>query len=182
MAYVPNWEQAAEAIVRILPKPLSQHRCELLPRILEEWGSTDLPHHLARESRVIIRKRIEMLKKVKSSAHQLSDALKKLDTRDQTTLLMQMTIAEGKSILDVSPAQFSDQQARLSQEIDYLEMLGAIRPTELLEVSRGQPRNIIAYKVLQDAAAIFEWLTETQATREVDRTDGTETRTYLKIV
>jgi len=106
MAYVPDWEQVAEALVRILPKPPSQRRCELLPRILQEWGRTDLRQHLSRESRAIIRKRINRLEKVKSSAHQLSDALKRFDKRDQTTLLMQMTIAEGKSFWDVSQPSF----------------------------------------------------------------------------
>jgi hypothetical protein len=83
MAYVPDWKQVAEELVRILPKPLAPHRCELLPRILNEWARTDLRQHLSRESPAIIRKRIKRLEKVKSSAQQLSDALKKLDKRDQ---------------------------------------------------------------------------------------------------
>jgi hypothetical protein len=92
---------------------------------------------------------------------------------------MQTTIAEGKSYLDVSPAEFSDQQARLSQEVDYLAKLGAITPKKSLQLSRGRPRNTIAYKVLLDAAAIFEWLTDIHATREVDRIEGTETGSFF---
>jgi hypothetical protein len=180
MAYVPDWKQVAEALERDLPKPLSRHRCELLPRILQEWGRTDLHEHRSRESRAIIRKRIERLEKVKLSARQLLNALKKLDKRDQTTLLMKMTIAEGKSFWSPSPTEFSDQQARLRQELDYLAKLGAITPEEFFQISRGQPRNIAAYKVLQDAAAIFEWLTDTEATREVDRDEGTETGPFFQ--
>jgi hypothetical protein len=180
MAHGPDWEQVAEALVGILPKPLPQHRCQLLPRILQEWSRTDLREHMSRESRAIIRERINRLEKVKASARQLSDALNKLDKRDQTTILAQMIIAEGKRFWDVSPTEFSDRQARLRQEVDYLAKLGAIKPKQFWQLSSGRPRNIAAYKVLQDAAAMFEWLTDTAATREVDRMEGTETSPFFQ--
>jgi hypothetical protein len=93
---------------------------------------------------------------------------------------MLMTIAKGKSFFDVSPTEFSDQQARLSQEVDYLAKLGAITPKKFLQQSRGRPRKIAEYKVLQDAAAIFEWLTDTKATRVVDRIEGIDIGLFFR--
>jgi hypothetical protein len=179
MAYAPDWKQVAEALVRILPKPLPQHRRELLPRILEEWGRGDLREHLSRESRAMIRERINRLEKVKASARQLSDALDKLDECDQTTILIEMIIAEGKRFNDVSRNEFSLRQARLSQAFDYLGKLRAIAPKEYWQSSPGRPRNIAAYLVLQDIAAIFEWLTHTRATRAVDRIEAIETGPFF---
>jgi hypothetical protein len=182
MAYVPDWKRVAEALVRILPKPLSQHRRELLPRILQEWDHTDLRQHLSRESRAIIRKRINRLEEVKANARRLSDALNKCDQRDQTAILAQMLIAERKRIWDVSRTEFSDRRARLTEEVDYLAKLTAITPKESWQLSRGRPRNIATYQVLQDAAAMFEWLTDTDATREVDRMEGTESGPFFQFV
>ncbi|HMF24220.1 MAG TPA: hypothetical protein VKG24_19165 [Pseudolabrys sp.] len=163
-----------------MPKPLPQHRRELLPRILQEWGRIDLRQHLSMASPAIIRKRINRLEKIKASACQLSDALNKLDKRDQTSILWQMIIAEGKRFDDVSRTEFSDRQARLSEVVDYLAKLGAIKPKEYWHPRRGHPRNIPAYQVLKDAAAIFEWLTGTTATREVDRSKGIETGPFFR--
>lgn len=41
-------------------------------------------------------------------------------------------------------------------------------PSKFWKQGRGQPRNLAAYLVLQDAAAIFEWLTDLKAARGVD--------------
>ena len=38
----------------------------------------------------------------------------------------------------------------------------------------GQPRNMVAYLVLLDIAAIFSWLTRLEPNREVDRMTGDE--------
>jgi hypothetical protein len=94
--------------------------------------------------------------------------------------LAQIIIAEGKRFWEISPTEFSDRQARLRQEVDYIAKLGAITPKQFWQISRGRPRNIAAYKVLQDAAAMFEWLTDTTATREVDRFEGTETGPFFE--
>jgi len=40
---------------------------------------------------------------------------------------------------------------------------------------KGQPRNVRAYLVMLDLAAIFEWLTDRKATRQVDRITNDET-------
>jgi hypothetical protein len=180
MTSEPDWKQVAEELERILPKPLPQHRRELLPRILQEWGRIDLRQHLSMASPAIIRKRINSLEKIKASACQLSDALNKLDKRDQTSILLQMIIAEGKRFDDVSRSEFSDRQARLTEVVDYLAKLGAIKPKEYWRARRGHPRNIAALLVLLDAAAIFEWLTGIMATREIDRFKRIDTGPFFR--
>jgi hypothetical protein len=179
MGHLPDWKQVAEELKHAFQNPLPQKRCELLPRILEEWGRTDLRRHLSRESREIIRERIKRLKRVKACAGRLSDALNEIDKLDQTNILAQMVYAEGRRLENVSRTEFSDRQARLSQEGDYLAKLGAIDLPKHWHGSRGHPRNIPAYQVLQDAAAIFEWLTDTKATRVVDRGEGIETGPFF---
>jgi hypothetical protein len=180
MGSLPDWKQVAEALERTFRKPPPQQRKELLPRILEEWGRTDLRRHLSRESRAIIRERIKRLEKIKSRARQLSDLLNEIDKMDQRNILAQMIIAEGRRPENVSRTEFSDRTARLSQEVDYLAKLGGIKLPKHWLVSRGHPPNIAAYQVLQDAAAIFEWLTDTRATRVVDRIKETETGPFFR--
>jgi hypothetical protein len=43
---------------------------------------------------------------------------------------------------------------------------------------RGQPRNLLTYLILEDAAAIFEWYTETKATRQVNRVTSEDTGSF----
>jgi hypothetical protein len=173
-----DWERVAEALERTLKKPPRQRR-KLLPRILQEWGRTDLRQHLSRDPPAIIRERINKIEKVKASACQLSNALKEIDKPGQRAILWQMIIAEGKRPENVSRTEYSDRQAQLRQLADYLAKLSAINP-KYRTVSRGQPRNIAAYQVLQDAAAIFEWLTDTRATREVDRIEAIDTGPFFR--
>ena len=42
MAKLSKWEQSAEALRGVLPKPLCTRRCELLPQVLEEWERSSL--------------------------------------------------------------------------------------------------------------------------------------------
>jgi hypothetical protein len=45
---------------------------------------------------------------------------------------------------------------------------------------RGQPRNAVAYFIMQDAAAMFEWVTGKKATRAINFDTGTETSPFHK--
>src|SRR5262249_31401370 len=75
-----------------------------------------------------------------------------------------------------SREKVTEMEERLIQESDFLNNLAAAT-TKLMEKkppSRGSP-NIRAYLVMMDLAAIFEWLTERKATRQVDRIHRKET-------
>ena len=82
--------------------------------------------------------------------------------------------------VDISRADFTARSARLDQEPDFLAKLGAIKPQQLWKFGPGQPPNLRAYLVLQDAAAIFEWLTGTKAAREVDRVEGADAGPFFQ--
>jgi hypothetical protein len=69
---------------------------------------------------------------------------------------------------------------KLIEHRDFLNRLKAAAESleKRLKRGRGQPRNIVAYVVLLDLAAIFEWLTGVKARREVDRIEGIETGAF----
>jgi hypothetical protein len=68
----------------------------------------------------------------------------------------------------------------LNEETDFLSKLSAIAPEKLWKSGPGQPRNLRAHLVLQDAAAIFEWLTGMKAARGVDRIGAFETGPFFR--
>jgi hypothetical protein len=175
MAYL--W--LTEALLCDLPKPLCTRRCELLPRVLQEWDRTTLREHLSRGSRAKIRERIKKLDSVTELARLLREALEKLDDVERSVIVLQMIKAEP-STEEVRREEYDYRMARLFLLSEYLAKLGGVHPREIWKPQRGQPPNITAYLVLQDAAAIFEWLMGMMATREVDRDDGSETGSFFR--
>jgi hypothetical protein len=132
---------------------------------------------LSRESQSIKGDQINKLEVVRECARRLQEALKAIGDNGRTALLAQMTSGSGS--LDKGRSEFKAIAARLEQESDFLEKLVAIDPREFWKPKRGRPRNLPAYFVLQDAAALFEWLSGIMATREVSRDDGTETGPFF---
>jgi hypothetical protein len=179
MADLSDWERCAEALQCVLPKPLCERRCKLLQQVLHEWASTALEEHLSSEPRAKIRQRIKKLDTVTRLARQLQKALNKLERGDRSAIVLQMIQAE-RGTEEVSWKELVYRIARLEWLGEYLANVGAVQTTEIWKLGPGQPPNIAAYLVLQDAAAIFEWLTGVQATRQVDRDNGTETGPFFQ--
>jgi hypothetical protein len=73
---------------------------------------------------------------------------------------------------------------RLKDEDDFLRKLAAATARLIDELDESlsgrRPRNIPAYLVMLDLAAIFEWLTHRKAARGVDRIDHTETGPFWR--
>ena len=181
MACVPDWERLSEALECVLPKPLCTRRCKLLPRFFGIGAALICGSICRGNSRATTRKRIRKLEIVKKRAHKLFEALTKLDKDDRTAILVQMIIAEGRREEDVSRSDFADRTARLNQKSDFLAKLGAIAPKKFWKVEgSGRPPNLVAYLVLQDTAAIFEWLAGTKAARGVHRITGSETGPFFR--
>ena len=177
MRSVSDWYPLSDELRRVLPEPVCLQRCALLPLILDDWVRSDLPDHLSRESQSIKGDQINKLEVVRECARRLQEALKAIGDNGRTALLAQMTSGSGS--LDKGRSEFKAIAARLEQESDFLEKLVAIDPREFWKPKRGRPRNLPAYFVLQDAAALFEWLSGIMATREVSRDDGTETGPFF---
>jgi hypothetical protein len=74
----------------------------------------------------------------------------------------------------LSKTEYARQRERLAEVTKYIADLGTIAPEVFWPLKGPRPPTITAYLVLQDAAAIFYWLTETMPTREVDRANGSE--------
>jgi hypothetical protein len=175
-------DELMTAVTNSLPKRLCNRRLELLPRILQEWSRTDLPKLLSMELGAITLERIKKLENVKKSARQLLDALEQVGKPDRRRILVLMAVvAERRRWEDLSRAEWTSRTTRLDEEHNFLAKLSAIAPRASFKArQRGQPPNYRAYLFLQDAAAIFEWVTCTEATREVSRDDGTEISPFFR--
>src|SRR5262245_19538384 len=172
-------ERAIEQIRASLPKGIDQRRLDLLPQVLNEWSRTDLREHLSREARATSRKRYAQLTKVGKCATHLRQAFEALDLRGWVWIAQEIGREEGSPPFPftVSRERHAEMEERRRQEHDFLRKLAAATQTLIEEDKRGrgQPRNIRAYLVMLDLAAIFELLTDRKAARGVDRTDHTET-------
>jgi hypothetical protein len=170
-------ERAVEQIRASLPKGIDQRRLDLLPRVLNEWSRTDLREHLSRESRATVRERYDQLSKIGTRANDLWQALEAIDQRGKSWIAQEIGREEGTPL--VSRERVAEMKERLKDEDDFLRKLAAATARLIDELdeslSRRRPRNIRAYLVMMDVAAIFEWLTDRKATREVNRDDHKET-------
>jgi hypothetical protein len=173
-------EDAVERIKASLPVGSDQRRLDLLPLILAEWAVHHLPEHLSRESSATVRKRFASLLKVGKRANELRQAIDATDQRGRAWIAVEMAREQG-NLSDLE--KVAEIEERLIQQSDFLNNLAAAT-TKLMEKkppSRGS-RNIRAYLVMMDLAAIFEWLTDRKATREVDRICGKETGPFWDFV
>jgi hypothetical protein len=172
-------ERAVEQIRASLPTGIDQRRLDLLPLVLNEWSPT-VREHLSRETREISRKRYAQLTKVGKCASHLQQAFKALDQRGWAWIAQEIGREEGS--LSVSPERLAETKERLRQEDEFLKNIEAATRKLLEEDKRGpgQPPNIRAYLVMLDIAAIFEWLTDRNASREVDRSEGKETGQFWR--
>lgn len=172
-------ERAVEQIRASLPKGIDERRLNLL---LDEWSRTDLREHLSRDTPAATRKRFAQLTKVGKCATHLRQALEALDQRGWAWTAQEMGREDGRPLFSVSHERVAEMKERLKQGYEFLKMIEAASLKLLEEDARGpgQPRNIRAYLVMKDLAAIFEWLTGRKAARGVDRTDHTETGPFFR--
>ncbi len=166
-------DETIAEIEKALDLKLSSTRCELLKSILLEWGRTDLVEHLSREPRPILKQRIDRLDQVRKHARELLKALSALEAEDFDGLLWR-----GRH---VSRTEYDCELERLVEVARYIADLRTIEPEVFWPLKGPRAATITAYLVLQDAAAIFYWLTETMPTREVDRANGSEIGPFFQI-
>jgi hypothetical protein len=170
-------------IAQSLPTPRSARHRELLPLVLREW-EPELQEHLSRESAETIRVRVEGLESIKKKASQLSKALDAIDEHGRLSIVAEM-VDERWRLESVTPrgfnaraGDFDDQNKRLKETRDYLAQLAAISPKK--NTGPGRRRNLLAYLVLQDAAAIYEWFSGKKAARGVNRKDRKESGPFFR--
>jgi len=180
-------ERAIDQILASLPPGIDQRRLDLLPSLLNHWSVTDLREHLSREGPPILRRRYNQLTRIENCANNLREALGALDQCGRSWIALEMareggdrfSIVGGETLRQMQERhrleseKLAEIDERLRLEDDFLLKLGTAtqRLVEQDKQGPGQPRNVCAYLVMMDLAAIFEWLTGSEATRVVDRID-----------
>ena len=155
-----------DLITQSLPLGIAEKRLQLLPKILQEWSSIELPRHLSLESLKIIRERRKKVEVFEKYARALLQAFDALD--DAGLRRIAYRIATNETPI-VTQTEFTTAKQELDALHDFLTRLASVEPHASQKSKGGRQRNYIAYVVILDIAAIFEWITKTEATREVDR-------------
>jgi hypothetical protein len=174
-------EEDFQRVVQALPEDIDQGRAALLPSIIKEWNANILPEYSWSKPPANIKDRVRRTKSVGVKAEQLLKALKALDGRDRFAIAFAIAKSEERKFSAMSKAEHELLLRRISDEIAFLRILRQAA-LQAWKRKRGGPRNITAYLFLQDAAALFEWLTDKKATRGVDRIDNSETGPFWRVV
>jgi hypothetical protein len=163
-----------------LPEPVCERRRQLLPHVLREWGQTDHAKLLLRlsEPRQTQRDRIQK----KEDATQLAcELLKAFDCLESAWLEAKVFRAEGRTLEEISRAEWADMRRRLDKVRDFLAKIAS--PEEATEsFSRGRPKKYLEYLVLKDLAAIFLWYTGDNPARAIDSLSGKESSRFYRFV
>jgi hypothetical protein len=166
-------EREIQLILKALPEGISSRKRESLPKILIEWSVNDLQTSLLRVDRAVATKRAKGMEAIAKHARELSGALDEFkDYAGDSWLLYELS--KRISFMGFQD-EVSGQRQKLEDQRKFLGDLESVASDLAGSFKRetNQRRNIPAYRVMLDIAAIFEWLTNTKATRRVER--GTDT-------
>ncbi|MSP75909.1 MAG: hypothetical protein EXR12_07210 [Rhodospirillaceae bacterium] len=169
-------------IVAALPQGANYGREEKLGYILRDWGRNDLPDHLSRATLPSKwAKSSKALTKVEKLAKELRGAIQELDEYSHTRMKLAIASGDPHKLLSIGRDEKVQVQHRFDEGLKFLNAISNLAS----DAKRGHPRNIAAYLVVLDAAAIYEWSTGRKATRNVDRVTNKETgpfRSFLEAV
>jgi hypothetical protein len=166
------------SIVKALSVETNLHRRDLLPEVLREWAKADLREHAHLDaSGASAPDQGVRCKRVARSAKELQNAIDAIEADDPGLIAFALGHADGSIPMRERDAHFA---RKLIEHRDFLNRLQAAGQSLSNQLKRGpgHPRNVLAYLVLRDIAAIFEWLTGLQARREVDRARSCETGAF----
>ena len=163
-----------------LPPSTDPERIELLPALLREWARAYLPEHFAGIPLPVLARQRRRLEKVAKRATALIASLDELEGLDRWELVDRLGIVEGLGTL---MADYNEYRIENKRRVDEWRSLTAAIAAAAVEQAwkpgRGQPRNILAQLVLQDLAALFEYVTGVTARRGVDRRTREESGPFL---
>jgi hypothetical protein len=166
-------------IGRSLDVEANSHRLCLLPQVLREWVEVDLMEHATREEfRASAPQRADRYQKVARRSKELLNAIDAVIEADDLGLIaVELGRADESIPMREKYGHFNQ---KLVDHRDFLNHLQAAVESLQNRLKRGpgQPRNMVAYLVLLDLAAIFRWVTGIQPRREVDRIEGDDTGAF----
>jgi hypothetical protein len=156
-------------ITASLPDLIDQRRLDLLPRILRDWGCTDLPMHIRQKPEPLEKRRegFQRLASVEKRAKLLNEALAAIDHADTLDIILKLACLLEGFPQGLTGANICGAQRELESAYEWLPRLEAAARDACLPYApqRGPARNDVPYLVLLDLAAIFEWLTGQKAPR-----------------
>lgn len=159
MANAPEFtDDDIELVLKSLPSGVSRRRQKLLPKILREWGQTELRSHLSLEPLAVTRKRRKKVQAVDEPASDLLRALDALDEIEWNVIVDRIVRHEWSNSAE---AKFPKVKQQLGMVHNFLSRLNSAGPSQTRKLPA---RNFAAYFVLMDIAGIFEWLTDMEAT------------------
>ena len=130
-------------------------RLKKLPRILREWSASickDICCCLFRATRHV------RTQPLSQSLHKNYWRRSTNWTRSNGSTVKLHLIRDGRRIEDISRLEFQNANEILHATMSVLAKLSLLRPPKHWKRGPGQPRKIVGYLILQDAAVMFEWL------------------------
>jgi hypothetical protein len=152
-----------------LPDSVISPRLQLLQQVLNSWRIHDLRDAFCRPDPELVTEHVKAWKKINAHTQDLLGALDVLDQKEGTlTLLQQLSIADTACEFGTETDQLTE---ALNEHQRFLKLIYLATSDLLSRFSDGRrlKRNTSAYLVIQDIAAIFEWVTGDKAVRRVDR-------------
>jgi hypothetical protein len=177
--YVDFSDEDIGRIIAALPPGVKNGRVEALGYILREWGCIELPDHLSRASLPSEWKQSsKALMKVEKHAEKLRGAIQELDEYSRSRITLALASGDPQNFPSIGRDEKAHVQHRLDEGLKFLNAISNL----VSDAKRGHPRNIAAYLVVLDAAAIYEWSTGRKATRVVDRVTNKETGPFRRFL
>jgi hypothetical protein len=171
-------EHQIRLILISLPDGVSSRKRDLLPKILNEWSGNYLKWSLYRVEPIVAKGRAIRAEAIAKHARELSRALDEFVDYAGGDQFLEfsgdswLVFGLAKRISSMGfQEEVSGQRQKLKDQREFLEEIESIASGLAGSFKRqaDQRRNIPAYRVMLDIQAIFEWLTQTKATRRVER-------------
>jgi hypothetical protein len=160
-------------IAKGLPKNTVERRLALLPDIIRDWGRTDLPRHFwVKPEPVEVRnERYRRLKRFETAVNEHADAFAALDKKDRNRIIMKLACPPNQYPRGLTVTNLVGAEHDLDKTYSLLPRFSAAAQaaSEPYVPKQGPAPDNVGYLVLLDLAEIFQWVTNIEATRRVDR-------------
>jgi hypothetical protein len=155
-----------ELIYNSLPSSSKTKGIEALNFVLHYWACNDLREHLSRPALASDWKQSTRdLKIVEKLGQELFKVIEKLGCYSRTRMVLVVASGNPQRIAAVDRDKHLQAEQYIANGLTFLRTMSRLTTTD----KRGRPRNLVAYLVIRDAAAIYEWYTGKKPSRVVDR-------------